>query len=246
MNDTLARATMVVGASRGLGRGIALAFADSGDSVVAVSRTVGAPADVVGRGEVRVEVADAADANTAAALLSKYNPDSLVIVAGSVPGMAPLQEQSWESFSVNWHADVRIAFTWLQKALLLPLKPGAEIVVVSSAAALKGSPESGGYAGAKATQRFLAQYAQEESGRAGLDLSVTTVLPQMTPFGAVGRSGIQAYAARSGQTEDAYTVQLGTLLTPEMAGISIVKLVRDLTPREAAYLLTSDGLRPLP
>lgn len=244
MSDSSSKMTIVVGASRGLGREMALAFAAAGDSVVGVSRT-GSTSTGVDDG-IREEIADATDADAAAALLTRYQPDVVVVVAGAVPGMAPLTEQTWETFSVNWHADVKIAFTWLQQALLVPLKPGAEIVIISSGAAVKGSPESGGYAGAKAAQRFLAQYAQDESRRAGLDLTVTTVLPQMTPHGAVGRSGIRAYAARAGQTADAYTEQLVPLLTPETAGTALVQLLKTPAPREAdSYLLTGAGLRPL-
>jgi Protein of unknown function (DUF3604) len=115
---------------------------------------------------------------------------------------------------------------WLREALLKPLPPGSRVVVVSSGAAINGSPASGGYAGAKATQRFIAGYAQDESRRAGLDITVTAVMPRMTPFGDVGRRGVRAYAVRAGQTEEAYLKQLGELLTPEMAGSALVDLVR--------------------
>jgi hypothetical protein len=41
--------------------------------------------------------------------------------------MRPLQHQTWETFSVHWHTDVRIAFNWLRDALLKrvrgPLRP---------------------------------------------------------------------------------------------------------------------------
>ena len=146
----------------------------------------------------------------------------MILVAGANPVMRPLQHQTWETFSVNWHADVKIAFTWLREALLRPLPPGSRVIVVSSGAAVNGSPASGGYAGSKATQRFLAEYAQDESRRAGLDITVTAVLPRMTPFGDVGRRGVRAYAARGGQTEEAYLEQLGELLTPELAGSALL------------------------
>ena len=149
---------------------------------------------------------------------TSYAPQVLILVAGANPVMRPLQDQTWETFSLNWHTDVKIAFTWLREALLKPLPPGSRVVVVSSGAALNGSPASGGYAGAKATQRFIAAYAQEESRRAGLDITVTAVMPRMTPYGDVGRRGVRAYAARGGQTEDAYMEQLGVLLTPEGPG----------------------------
>jgi 5,10-methylene-tetrahydrofolate dehydrogenase/methenyl tetrahydrofolate cyclohydrolase len=41
MSDLSGRTTIVVGASRGLGRGIAAAFAEAGAPVVAVARTAG-------------------------------------------------------------------------------------------------------------------------------------------------------------------------------------------------------------
>jgi NAD(P)-dependent dehydrogenase (short-subunit alcohol dehydrogenase family) len=108
-------------------------------------------------------------------LTEAYEPDILVLVAGATPVMLPLQQQTWETFSVNWDADVKIAFGWLRAALLRPLRPGSTVVVVSSGAAVNGSPASGGYAGAKATQRFIADYARDEVRRAGLGITITAV-----------------------------------------------------------------------
>ena len=56
------KTTIVVGASRGLGRGIATALAESGATVVAVART--APVAEPGNraGTIQPEIADAADA----------------------------------------------------------------------------------------------------------------------------------------------------------------------------------------
>src|SRR3989440_4893710 len=150
------RTTVVVGASRGLGRGIAGAFAEAGAPVVAVARTGPALAELATTSaNIRTEVADAADATVAWSLLDQYEPEVLILVAGANPVMRPLQYQTWETFSINWHTDVKIAFTWLREALLKPLPPGSRVVVVSSGAAINGSPASGGYAGSKATQRFI-------------------------------------------------------------------------------------------
>jgi len=246
--DLRGRTAMVVGVSRGLGRGIARAFADAGDRVVAVARTAPALAELAATSaNIRTEVADAADPAAAWSLLDQYRPEVLVLVAGANPVTRPLQYQTWETFSVNWHADVKIAFGWLREVLLQPLPPGSRVVVMSSGAAVNGSPASGGYAGAKATQRFIAAYAQEESRRAGLDITVTAVMPRMTPLGDVGRRGVRAYAARSGQTEEEYLKQMGEPLTPERAGSALVDLVRaDPATVAPGYLLTAAGLQPLP
>jgi NAD(P)-dependent dehydrogenase (short-subunit alcohol dehydrogenase family) len=247
MSDLSTGTTLIVGGSRGLGRGIARAFDEAGAPVVAVARSAPALAELAAAGaNIRTEVADASDPAVAWNLVDRYEPTVLVLVAGANPVMGPLRHQTWETFSVNWHSDVKIAFTWLREALLKPLRPGSRVVVMSSGAAVNGSPASGGYAGAKATQRFVAGYAHGEAQRAGLGITVTAVLPRMTPHGAVGRRGIRAYASLGGQTEEEFVEQLGELLTPEIAGASVVDLVRtDPAGIAPGYLLTATGLQPL-
>jgi NAD(P)-dependent dehydrogenase (short-subunit alcohol dehydrogenase family) len=248
VSDLSGRTTIVVGASRGLGRGIASAFAEAGAPVVAVSRTPAASAESTGvAGTIQPELGDAADATVAASLLDRYEPEVVILVAGATPHMGPLQEQTWETFSVNWENDVRVTFYWLREALLKPLPPGSRVVVFSSGAALAGSPLSGGYAGAKATQRFITSYAQDEAKRAGLEITFTAVLPRITPLTDLGRPAVRAYAARSGQSEEEYVRQLGELLTPEGAGAAVIELVQaDAASVASAYLLSGAGLQQLP
>ncbi|MDT3439515.1 MULTISPECIES: SDR family oxidoreductase [unclassified Pseudofrankia] len=248
MNDLSDRTTLVVGASRGLGRGIARTFAEAGAPTVAVARTGAALAELAATdARIRTEVADAADAAAAGSLFDRYEPSIVVLVAGASPLMRPLHHQTWETFSANWHTDVRIAFHWLREALLRPLRPGATVVVVSSGAALAGSPLSGGYAGAKATQHLITGYARDEADRAGLGITFTAVLPRLTPLTGLGQPAVRAYAARGGQSEDDYLRQLGEPLTPEIAGTALVDLARaDAATVAPGYLLTGDGLRALP
>jgi NAD(P)-dependent dehydrogenase (short-subunit alcohol dehydrogenase family) len=248
MNNLTGKNAVVVGASRGLGLGITHALSEAGARVVALARDAQALDELAGKNPgIRTEVGDAADPTVAWRLVDEYEPEVLVLVAGAGPVMRPLQHQTWETFSVNWHVDVKIAFSWLRDALLKPLPPGSRVVVVSSGAAIKGSAMSGGYAGSKATQRFIAGYAQDEARRAGLDINITTVLPSLTPLGDVGRLGIRAYAQRGGQTEQEFVRQLGDVLTPETAGAAVVELARsdaaDLAP---GYLLTGGGLQQVP
>jgi NAD(P)-dependent dehydrogenase (short-subunit alcohol dehydrogenase family) len=246
--DLSERTTIVVGASRGLGRGIALAFADAGAPVIAVARNATAfPPTAGAAATIEPVSADAGDSLVADSLLDRYEPGAVILVAGATPLLAPLQHQTWESFSANWHADVRITFHWLREALLKPLRPGSRVVVISSGAALAGSPLSGGYAGAKATQRFITAYAQDEAARGGLDITFTAVLPRLTPMTDLGRPAVQAYAARSDQSEEEYVKRMGAPLTPETAGSAVVELVRaEVTSLDPAYLLTGGGLQKLP
>ena len=65
-SDLAGRTTVVAGASRGLGRGIARALAEAGAAVVAVARTGPALAELATTSaNIATEVADAADATVA-------------------------------------------------------------------------------------------------------------------------------------------------------------------------------------
>jgi len=246
-NDLSGTTAIVTGASRGFGRGIAVALHAAGAHVVGIARD---PAPLQ---ELRAELgdsftpvaADAADPTTAGSLIDTYQPRVLVLNAGASPLSRPLQEHTWETFSRPWDVDVRHAFHWTREALLRPLPSGSAVVAMSSGAALQGSPLSGGYAGAKATIRFLTGYAADESQRNGLGIRFTAVLPQLTPATGLGAAAVAAYAARAGLTVDEYLKDRGPALTPGQAGAAITALIGDPGHDQRAYLLTAQGLRPL-
>ena len=246
-NDLSGTTAIVTGASRGFGRGVAVALHAAGAHVVGIARDR-APLD-----ELRAELggaftpvaADAADPVAAGSLIDTYQPRVLVLNAGVSPLSRPLHEHTWETFSRPWDVDVRHAFYWTREALLRPLPPGSAVVAMSSGAALQGSPLSGGYAGAKATIRFLTSYAADESERAGLGIRFTAVLPQLTPATGLGAAAVAAYAARAGMDVEAFLKDRGPALTPEQAGAAITALIGDPGHDQRAYLLTAAGLRPL-
>lgn len=234
---------MVTGAGRGLGAAMAAALTGRGYRVVGVARTEGELAEVhreLGSAFIPV-VADATDADTAAALIAQHRPGLLVLNAGATPGIGPIQEQSWESFSRNWQVDTRHTFHWIGAALRQPLPQGSLVVAISSGAAIGGSPLSGGYSGAKAMIRFLAGYAAEESRRADLGIGFITVLPQLTPATRLGAAGVAAYAARQGVDTTAFTAAFEPLLTPEFVGSEIARLVQDTDIRDEHRVCQLDG-----
>jgi 3-oxoacyl-[acyl-carrier protein] reductase len=242
MTDLSGKTTIVVGASRGLGHGIATALAEAGAPVIAVSRT-----EAEFAGSVKQELADAGDPEVVADLVERYEPDTVVVVAGAVPHMKPLAEQTWESFGVTWETDVRIAFHWLREILRKPLKDGSRVIVISSGAAVGGSPLSGGYAGAKATQKFITGYAQGEAKRGGKNITFTTVLPKFAPETGVGKPAVEAYAELSGMSLEEFLSKQGPLLNPQIAGEAVVELVSSEADEVAgaAYMLTGKGLKKL-
>jgi NAD(P)-dependent dehydrogenase (short-subunit alcohol dehydrogenase family) len=253
MTDTQPGVALVTGASRGLGRGIAVALAGAGYHVAGVARDQDALAELHAQlGERFTPVrADAADPVAAGELIDAYRPAVLVLNAGAPPLPRPLHRHTWETFSRNWEVDVKHAFHWTREALLAPLAAGAVVIAMSSGAAVKGSPLSGGYAGAKATIRWLTSYADDESRRADLGIRFVALLPQITPETGLGAQAVAAYAARGGISVAEYRENLGQVLTPEHAGKAVVDLVSGsaIGPGRAeagSFLLTGAGLTPLP
>ena len=246
-SDIAGATAIVTGAGRGFGRGIAAALSQGGARVIGVAR------DRDQLQEVRAELgesftpvaADAADPTVAGQLIDAYRPGILVLNAGAAPLPRPIQQHTWQTFSRNWDIDVRHVFHWTREVLLAPLAPASIVITMSSGAALRGSPLSGGYAGAKATIRFITSYAAAESERNGLGIRFVSVLPQLTPATALGAAAVAAYAAREGIDVAAYLDRAGPALTPERAGQAIVELATGDGHDQDAYLLTAAGLRPL-
>ena len=246
-NEQPGTTAVVTGASRGFGRAIATALSQAGVQVVGVARDPARLEDLRAQlGEAFTPlVADATDPIIAGQLLASYQPRTLVLNAGASPLLRPVHHHTWQTFSRNWEVDVQHVFHWTREALLLPLDPGTTVITLSSGAAINGSPLSGGYAGAKATIRFLTAYAKAESDRQTLGIRFTSVLPKLTGGTDLGAAAVTAYANRQGVDPAAFLDGLGPTLTPEQAGKTILDLIVDPSYDQDAYLLTPTGLAPI-
>lgn len=237
---------VVTGASRGFGRAIATALVAGGTRVVGIARDearLRAVRDELGEGFAPV-AADATDEALAQDVIREHRPGLLVLNAGATPHMAPVHEQTWESFSRNWHSDTRHVFVWTRAALREPLAPGSVVVAMSSGAALAGSPLSGGYASAKAAIRYIRGYAADESARAGLNIRFLTLLPQLTPATDLGSTGVDGYATRQGVDRDAFVQGMQPVLTPDQVAQAVVELAAD-SGSGPEYRISGGGLRPV-
>jgi NAD(P)-dependent dehydrogenase (short-subunit alcohol dehydrogenase family) len=244
--DLTGKTALVTGASRGFGRAITVALHGAGAEVIGVARGVGdldkLRADLGSR--FAGVPADAADPSTGPDLIGAHRPDVLVLDAGAIPTSRPLPELSWEEFNVNWETDTKQAFHWVRSALTLPLAPGSVVVTISSGAALRGSPASGGYASAKAATNFISRYAADESRRRDLGIRFVALLPQLTPTTDLGRHGVAMYAARTGVDVDTYLAGLTSVLTPEQVAAAVLECVAGSLDGDS-FMVTGTGVTPV-
>jgi NAD(P)-dependent dehydrogenase (short-subunit alcohol dehydrogenase family) len=237
---------VVTGASRGFGRAIAGALVAAGSRVVGIARderALLAVGEELGDGFTPL-VGDAADEGLARKVVAEHRPGLLVLNAGAVPHMAPLQEQTWETFSRNWEVDTKHVFAWTAAALLEPLAPGSVVVSMSSKAAIGSSPLSGGYAGAKAGVRYIRDYAAEEAERGGLDIRFVALLPALTPHGGIGAVGVAGYAARQAVSPADFVGAMPSVLTAEQVAKAVLDVAGDVDSA-AEYQVSGDGLARL-
>ncbi len=163
------RAVLVTGASRGIGRAIALEFAAAGDRVAVHHRDSAELAEdllasLPGGGHVVVQ-ADMADPDAVRAMVDKAADllgglDVLVNNAG-VFTAHPITDVSYEQWQEQWRLTLGVNLigaanvTWC--AVRHMLGEGGRIINVSSRGAFRGEPHSPAYGASKAGLNALAQ-----------------------------------------------------------------------------------------
>lgn len=249
METLRGKTAVVIGATSGVGKATAKALVSAGVQVTAVAR--GADGLIQLRSEIPVGLetveADASQATTAERLLSDRRPDFVVLTAGIHPTIAPLDQQSWESFSGPWNADTKAAFHVMQAVVRLPLRAGSTVVVVSSGAAIGGSPLSGGYAGAKRMQWLLAGYAQQVADAKQLGLRFVAVVPkQMIEGTQIAAEASAAYGAKQGISAAEFMKRYGVPLDADKVAAAIVRsLLGEVAQGVTAIAVTGRGIEAL-
>lgn len=203
--DLSGRTALITGASRGIGRAIALACARAGAHVVAVARTVGAleELDDTIRSEtgaaatlIPLDLRDADKIDTIGpALAQKFGRlDILVANAGMLGTLGPLPHadaREWQRvMDVNCNANFRLIRTLDP---LLRAAPAGRAVFVSSGLAHKPLAYWGAYCASKAALDMMIRVYAAETEKTTLRVNLldpgivdTTMLAQAFPGGYQG------------------------------------------------------------
>ncbi len=180
------RAVLVTGASRGIGRAIAHAFAASGDRVAIHHRDSLAHAssllrDLPGEGHVIVQ-GDVADPAAVKAFVDEAAASlgglSVVVNNAAVFPSHPVTETSYEEWQAAWRRTLDVNLVGPANVIwcaVRHMKAGGRIVNVSSRGAFRGEPRQPGYGASKAGLNAMGQSLAV--ALAPLGITVTAVAP---------------------------------------------------------------------
>jgi NAD(P)-dependent dehydrogenase (short-subunit alcohol dehydrogenase family) len=249
MENLRGKRALVLGATGSVGQETVKALLSVGVRVLAVARGAeGLQKLKAQHPAVETLSGDAADPVLATQLVRAQKPDLIVLASGVMPPMGPLDELTWERFSTTWNSDMQSAFHLVKAAVQAPLRPGSTVVVVSSGAAIGGSPLSGGYAGAKRMQWLLAGYAQQLSDQRQLGIRFVAVLPKQLIEGSrIGELASSTYGAAMGITAEQYLRKRFDLPLDarRVAGAIVSLLAGDVAPATTAIAVTAKGVESL-
>jgi NAD(P)-dependent dehydrogenase (short-subunit alcohol dehydrogenase family) len=236
---------VVLGASRGVGRTIVRRASADGAHVLAVARGQES-LDELAKAASGVETLslDAATEDAPSRVFAKMRPDVLVVSGGALPSTSPIHELTWQQFEANWQTDVKMSFLFCREALRMPLQAGSTVILISSGAALGGSPISGGYAGSKRTQMFIANYGQKESDRLGLGLRFIALLPaRIMPQTELGRRAVDGYARYLGISASDFIQGMSSPQSPEDVANTVAELAGNPAAHQGnLFTISGDGI----
>ena len=182
-DDLAGRLILITGASRGLGRAVALACAEAGAELIITARTTGAleelDDEIKERGGqatlVEMDVTDLpAIVRLAGAIAQRWGRlDGFVANAGQLGQMAPMAHSDPEIFERT--LQVNLTSVWHQLRTFDPLlraAPAGRAVLVTSGAALGARPYWGAYAVSKAGLESMGRAWAAESEQTNLRINL--------------------------------------------------------------------------
>lgn len=206
LEDISGKVAVITGASKGIGRAAALAFAREGVHVVATARTqseldeVASECEALGVKALGV-AADATDpdavTNVRERALSTFDKVDILVNNAGVARYAQLVDHTVEDY--DWMMDTNVKSTFLFTHAFLPgmlARKSGDVIVVSSQAGIGGFPNEAVYCATKHAQVGFAHALDGE------------VRPQGVKVSIIAPGGVRTtFAFGTGRTEDMPALQ---------------------------------------
>lgn len=237
MQNLNGKRVVITGGSQGLGLAMVETLAACGANVIAIGRDR-ANLTAAEQAGAAVIAGDATDATLMNSVVREQAPDVLILNAGARLPIKPIDQQSWDEFSIVWNTDVKAGLVGIQAALHTPMKQGSRVLVMSSGAAMVLAvpyiaPEdlrlSGGYVGAKRMLWFMAHSANAVSREHDLGIHFQVLVPcQLVPGTTLGHQVAAACAEIEGISIDEHVLRrYGSILRPTQVGEQVAELLGD-------------------
>lgn len=212
-------AVLVTGGASGIGRAIALRFADQGAAVTIGDRDADGAEAVAGQITARggravahtTDVADPAQvASLVVAAVAAHGALDAVVAAAGVLRTAPLAELTLAEFELHLRVNLTANLVLAQCAEQA-LAPGAGLVFVASLGALRGSAGSAAYNASKGGLVNLARSLADEFAPRGIRVNCLCPGWIDTPF----NDPFWAHAGDDARERVAHAIPLGRQGTPD-------------------------------
>lgn len=197
MTNTAQRVAIVTGASKGIGRAIALRLGEDGIAVVVNYATSRQAADEVvaeiqaGGGKAVAVQADVGSPTAAATLFDaaeqNFGGADILVNNAGVMSLAPLTEMDDEAFETLLAINLTGTFRGIREAGKR-LRDGGRIINFSSSVVGAYGPAYGGYAATKAAVEALTHVASKELGRRKITVNAVAPGPVETELFMTGKS----------------------------------------------------------
>jgi NADP-dependent 3-hydroxy acid dehydrogenase YdfG len=186
--DLAGRSVLVTGASRGIGRATAIAFAESSARVFGLARSEGALRELqrdAGVVPVPVDLTDDVSVWSALDELmdSLGGPPDVVVNAAGVFGIESCQSETVKSFDLNYAVNLRAPFLIMRIVLPGMVSRGSGLIVnVGSVAGRKAYPGNAAYSASKYGLRGLHEVVLEEIRGTGVRATLVEPAATDTPI----------------------------------------------------------------
>jgi len=234
------KVALVTGASRGIGKAIAKAYADAGASVVLSSRKQDALDAAVAEigGEVDTFAAHAGDPEQAAAAVAHCMErfgavDILVNNAATNPYFGPAMDIDLARYDKTWEVNLRGALVWTQEAWRASMaERGGSVINIASVGGMSVEPAIGIY---NTTKAALIHLTKNLAAELAPGVRVNAIAPGLV------KTDMARALWEPGEERIAASMPLARLGEPEDIANAALYLVSDLASWVTGHTLVVDG-----